>query len=516
MKTTKIIMSLLIMTSIIITLITPVMALSINSSTQNEVINHVTGDDKGNFYVSGYINPGNYESLIRKYSGEGIKIWEKTFHKKSYMTFTDYNNKTIGGIGFTGSGTNTKLISAWLSDNGTIIKNVSVERNNYYNLKGMVMDNERNMYITGLTNPTVNSQIMKILSNGSIEWVITNDYGTKESAEGIIINDEGALLVTGYYNNGNNTEIYLKKIATNGTTIWTKNAGILTNTTTTSIIGIKIEYQNNKITILLSLNDGKPSASYKLWNYDNNGTLQESITENHVYNYTAQYYGGVGINKLTDNRMIVIGSESKGSTGNMGIFNHYYNPNLTLSKTEEWSNNLRNMIKSSAVSNNNILVLTQTEKIFVNYSDPESMTNLLTFSTYEPIIHIMDNETEVNETINKTVVGGIIWNSEYTNTVEGAEVTIICNSINKTTTSTNNGTYAVHYDTNNCTLGDTVYVTAIKGNLTGSTTATVNDYEFLTVYLAIADVLLTPEFGIITGIITIFASITIFFYTRRK
>jgi len=115
-----------------------------------------------------------------------------------------------------------------------------------------------------------------------------------------------------------------------------------------------------------------------------------------------------------------------------------------------------------------------------------------------------------------TVVAGVIWNSDNSAKVPLALVAVTCNSTLKNTTSLSDGTYAVNYvESEGCSDGTTATVTASKGSLSGSSSGTVHDFG-LTVNLAIASVTLTPEFGIIAGVLTVFGALGIFMIVRRK
>ncbi len=115
-----------------------------------------------------------------------------------------------------------------------------------------------------------------------------------------------------------------------------------------------------------------------------------------------------------------------------------------------------------------------------------------------------------------TVVGGIIYNSDHTGVVEGASVVVTCNSVSRPAFTASDGTYSVAFSTKeNCDDGDTVTVTATKDDLTGTSTGKVHDYA-LVVNIAIIDVVMTPEFGVIMGVLTLVASAGIFFYVRRN
>ncbi len=68
----------------------------------------------------------------------------------------------------------------------------------------------------------------------------------------------------------------------------------------------------------------------------------------------------------------------------------------------------------------------------------------------------------------QTLVAGKIYTSNYADIVSGAEVTVTCNSNPSTTTSLDDGTYAVRFEENLCGLGDNVNVNAVKSDLSGS------------------------------------------------
>lgn len=116
------------------------------------------------------------------------------------------------------------------------------------------------------------------------------------------------------------------------------------------------------------------------------------------------------------------------------------------------------------------------------------------------------------------VVGGTIWNSDYTAVVEGAQIIVTCNGYNETATSNSEGNYGVEFDNSQifkCNEGDTVIVIAIKGDLSGIESDVVNDFP-LSINLVIIDVPVTPEFGAIMGLMTLLASAGIFFVVRRN
>lgn len=115
----------------------------------------------------------------------------------------------------------------------------------------------------------------------------------------------------------------------------------------------------------------------------------------------------------------------------------------------------------------------------------------------------------------KTNIGGTIYNSDYSSTISGANVTVTCNGFNKNTLSNANGVYSVEFIASECTVGDSVTVVAVKGSLSGVETESVYDFG-LTVNLAIVNVPIVPEFGFVLGLATLLGAVGIFFIVRRQ
>ncbi|GEM_PF-6415429 len=73
----------------------------------------------------------------------------------------------------------------------------------------------------------------------------------------------------------------------------------------------------------------------------------------------------------------------------------------------------------------------------------------------------------------QTLVAGKVYNSDYSNVIDGVSVTAQCAGNKLTTVSLNDGTYAVRFDNSQCTLGNGVSVYASKGSLSGSESGVV-------------------------------------------
>lgn len=85
-----------------------------------------------------------------------------------------------------------------------------------------------------------------------------------------------------------------------------------------------------------------------------------------------------------------------------------------------------------------------------------------------------------------TVVGGKIYNSDFSEIIEGAEVTVTCGSEVKSTESIADGTYAIAFNSETCYLDSEVEVSAYKGELSNEGTGVVyeseeNEGEFVSV-----------------------------------
>jgi len=74
-----------------------------------------------------------------------------------------------------------------------------------------------------------------------------------------------------------------------------------------------------------------------------------------------------------------------------------------------------------------------------------------------------------------TLVGGKIYNSDFSQTISGASVSVDCGTDSLDTTSLGDGAYAVTFDSDSCYNTHEVQVSASKGNLNGEGTSTINN-----------------------------------------
>ena len=119
-----------------------------------------------------------------------------------------------------------------------------------------------------------------------------------------------------------------------------------------------------------------------------------------------------------------------------------------------------------------------------------------------------------------TLIAGKIYNSDFTDTVGGADVSVTCqlgSSTNtKTAVSGTDGQYSVVFEDSQCNYNYDLTVYASKGDLYGSNSGKITDNAFLDWDLAIVNVPLVPEFGVFAGVLTIISALGVFFIVRKK
>ena len=127
-----------------------------------------------------------------------------------------------------------------------------------------------------------------------------------------------------------------------------------------------------------------------------------------------------------------------------------------------------------------------------------------------------------------TNVKGAIYNADFTDTISGANVEVIChhngNDYSLSTMTNSNGNYSVWFNKWQCDYEDAITVSAQKSDLYGLGEGEVDEtYTFSgyfwyckTINIGIVNVPLVPEFGLIAGITTLIGALGMFFYVRKK
>jgi ribosomal protein S17 len=120
--------------------------------------------------------------------------------------------------------------------------------------------------------------------------------------------------------------------------------------------------------------------------------------------------------------------------------------------------------------------------------------------------------------IPETKISGKVKDQDHKKVV-GAQVTTVCThdsqNYNKTTTTNGQGKYEVIYPSNQCDDGDSVTVTATKDGATGTDTGIVRERRCLR-DIAIINIILVPEFGLITGAFAALTSAGAFWVMKKK
>jgi len=134
-----------------------------------------------------------------------------------------------------------------------------------------------------------------------------------------------------------------------------------------------------------------------------------------------------------------------------------------------------------------------------------------------PVIALFLVLTVAMVSASAVVVAGTIYNSDYSDIVEGASVNVTCNDSSLPYTSLSDGTYSVKFIGGSCNVGNDVTVSATKGDLHGEKTGVVwNGSNFdIPVDLSVVNVPLVPEFGLFIGALTIMSAVGVFFLVRK-
>lgn len=120
------------------------------------------------------------------------------------------------------------------------------------------------------------------------------------------------------------------------------------------------------------------------------------------------------------------------------------------------------------------------------------------------------------------IVEGVISGPDD-NAVVGANITVVCHNAGgdqtKNTTTDGDGFYIVEYTNYQCVAGDKVNVTASKDGQSGTREGEMEDEGTVgRVHLdvAIINIPMVPEFGLITGGLALMTSAGSLFFLRRR
>ena len=117
-----------------------------------------------------------------------------------------------------------------------------------------------------------------------------------------------------------------------------------------------------------------------------------------------------------------------------------------------------------------------------------------------------------------TYVAGSVRDQDH-KLVKGAQVTVVCahggQSNTKSTTTNNFGLYEVSYTYTQCDEKDHVTVTASKNGQTGTNYGIVRELKCI-MDIALINIILVPEFGLLTGALAMLGSVGAFLKFRKS
>ncbi len=255
------------------------------SSSGNEIVKSIVGDNAGNVYVVGTFtstsftlggitltNNGSSDVFIAKYSNEGLVVWAKSAGGSGADSATSIATDNAGNLYVTGYfnsssitfGTTT-LTNASAGTNDIFIVKYDASGNVKWakraggtsddNINDIAIDINNNIYITGnftsssllfgsttLTNVGANDIFYaKYDTSGTVQWAHSAASSFDEYAKAITVDASGNSFITGSFigpaltfgtitltNNGNEN-LFITKINTGGTAVWAHQIGNTAN-----------------------------------------------------------------------------------------------------------------------------------------------------------------------------------------------------------------------------------------------------------------------------------------------
>jgi hypothetical protein len=141
------------------------------------------------------------------------------------------------------------------------------------------------------------------------------------------------------------------------------------------------------------------------------------------------------------------------------------------------------------------------------------------------VVLLLTLVTAIGAVSAETLIAGKIYNADYSDTIAEADVKVTCyhdegstpvSPTIRETDSLSDGAYSVTFNSTECDEDDELIVEAKKGDLSGVKTGTIHNNAFGTWDLAIVNVPLVPEFGLVVGSLTVVSAVAVFFLIRRR
>jgi len=224
-------------------------------TSSNDIAYDLVLDSSNNIYIGGYTegnldgntNAGGSDISLVKYNSSGTKQWTKQFGSSAEDSVQDIavdssDNIYLTGItrgsldGLTGSEVDMFLVK--YSDNGTKLwtKLLSSEGNSIDAGKGLAIDSSDNIYVTGWTTGSMESNtnagtsynadifLSKYNSAGTKQWIKQLGTSSSEGGHAVAIDSSNNIYVTGYTEGGldgntslgGNNDVFLLKYNSSG------------------------------------------------------------------------------------------------------------------------------------------------------------------------------------------------------------------------------------------------------------------------------------------------------------
>lgn len=256
----------------------------------------LVADGSGNIYVCGTTNQGSstkFDALLLKYNSSGTQQWARTYNYNSLQDGAFHVAMVSGGkIGFTAivqnSSTNYKLAVVKYDASGNYV-NSNVTGSNtigFTMVYGCVVDNNRNIYVTGCTTGTssVDYFTIKLDSLLAQQWTATYNGSSSltDEAKGIVVDGSGNVYVTGYSitaTQGKN--IVTIKYNSSGSQQWTKTYD---GAASKDDEGFAIAIDASGNPVVCGASDNGDSYDYYTVKYDASANIKWHMTWNSAAN----------------------------------------------------------------------------------------------------------------------------------------------------------------------------------------------------------------------------------------
>ncbi|MDD3625859.1 MAG: SBBP repeat-containing protein [bacterium] len=184
-----------------------------------DIGNGITIDNTGNIYIAGYcegdlygeVNSGSYDAFISKYNSSGARIWTRLTGTTNGDTFFDIEhiqNGTVCASGhFNSTGSSNNELVIYTSDTDGNLS--QIERLSSYVLttgQGIAVDKDFNLYVTGITNVSVDSNpifglwdifTVKYNTSNTRTWSAINGTAEYDQGYDLAVDLFGNIYVTG-------------------------------------------------------------------------------------------------------------------------------------------------------------------------------------------------------------------------------------------------------------------------------------------------------------------------------